>query len=203
MNARAMTPKPGTIRKKAPGTAAPLDPERWVAAHGEVLFRYARRRVDDDAAAEDLVQETLLAAWRGREAFDGRASERTWLVAILRRKIVDHLRDAAAGARAESRLARWVEERFTEAGKWRQGPARWPRDQDSRHALGAAIVACIERLPAETAELFLLREQHDVPAERVAEQTGLSPNALAARLFRARTALRDCLDRTWLGERRR
>ena len=68
------------------------DPERWVDEHGDCLYRYALVRVRVPEVAEDLVQETLLAALRSREKFGGRSSERSWLVGILKNKIVDYYR---------------------------------------------------------------------------------------------------------------
>src|SRR5438094_6238529 len=68
------------------------DPERWVDEHGDVLYRFALIRVRKPEVAEDLVQETLLAAVRGYEKFGGRSLERTWLCGILKNKIVDYFR---------------------------------------------------------------------------------------------------------------
>src|SRR5438093_12968628 len=70
----------------------PFDPSRWSDEPVDYLFRYAIFRLRDAAAAEDAVQETLLAAMQARERFDGRSSERTWLVGILKHKIIDHYR---------------------------------------------------------------------------------------------------------------
>src|SRR6266566_1981692 len=64
----------------------------WVDDHGECLYRYALVRVRKLEVAEDLVQETFLAAARGYEKFGGRSSERSWLVGILKNKIIDHFR---------------------------------------------------------------------------------------------------------------
>jgi RNA polymerase sigma-70 factor (ECF subfamily) len=66
-----------------------LHPEKWVQDHGDVLFRYALARLRNRTAAEEVVQETLLAALKGREQFKGQASERTWLVGILKHKLMD------------------------------------------------------------------------------------------------------------------
>ena len=71
--------------------ASSANPERWVDEHGD-LYRYALVRVRRTEVAEDLVQETLLAAVRSREKFGGRSSERSWLVGILKNKIVDYYR---------------------------------------------------------------------------------------------------------------
>src|SRR6516164_10428229 len=64
----------------------------WLTAHGDYLFNFAVGQLRDPAAAEDVVQETFLAALKARDRFSGRSSDRTWLVGILRHKIYDHLR---------------------------------------------------------------------------------------------------------------
>src|SRR5918994_3449140 len=74
------------------------DPERWLDDHGDYLFKYAVFRLRDDSAAEDAVQETFLAALKAYEKFEGRGSERTWLVGILKHKVVDHFRRAVREA---------------------------------------------------------------------------------------------------------
>ena len=105
-------------------------PESWVDEHGDVLFRFALLRVRNRSLAEALVQEALLAAFRSRRRYSGRASERTWLVQILRNKIVDHFRrrsrevpvsELAADPGQEERL-------YDERGHWREGPAPWSPD---------------------------------------------------------------------------
>lgn len=68
------------------------NPEVWVDAHGDALFRYALVRVRQREVVEDLVQETLLSAMRSREKFAGQSSERSWLFGILKRKISDYFR---------------------------------------------------------------------------------------------------------------
>ena len=72
--------------------AAKPDPLRWVDEHGDCLYRYALVRVRTPEVAEDLVQETLLVAVRSQDKFAGRSSQRSWLVGILKNKIVDHYR---------------------------------------------------------------------------------------------------------------
>ena len=67
-------------------------PETWVNEYGDFLYRFALSRVKDPSVAEDLVQETFLAALRARENFKGRSAGRTWLIAILKHKIVDYIR---------------------------------------------------------------------------------------------------------------
>src|SRR5262245_49328777 len=68
------------------------DPGKWLDDHGDYLYKYAVFRLRDNIAAEDAVQETFLAALKAYDKFEGRGSERTWLVGILKHKIVDHFR---------------------------------------------------------------------------------------------------------------
>ncbi len=103
------------------------DPQDWVEKHGDYLFRIALLRVRDDVVAEDVVQETLLAALQARGRFEGQSSERTWLVGILKHKIIDHFRKASREqARPEGDdIEREVNELFDEKGIGRisrQGP---------------------------------------------------------------------------------
>ena len=80
----------GNAAEKKPPTAA--TPDDWVEAHGDYLFNFAIGQLRDASVAEDLVQDTFLAAFKARDRFSGQSSERTWLVGILRHKICDHLR---------------------------------------------------------------------------------------------------------------
>ena len=79
----------------SPDSKSSLDPTDWLGEHGDYLYRYALTRVHDAAAAEDLLQETLLAAMRSYQAHEGRSSERTWLVGIMKHKVVDYFRRLA------------------------------------------------------------------------------------------------------------
>src|SRR5574341_585861 len=104
-------------RSIEPQTTAPED---WVEVHGEYLFNFAIGQVRDPSVAEDLVQDTLLAAFKARDRFSGRSSERTWLVGILRHKIFDHLRRACRerAVRADSAPKRDDGEAWDDAVLW-------------------------------------------------------------------------------------
>ncbi|MCP3905009.1 MAG: sigma-70 family RNA polymerase sigma factor [Planctomycetes bacterium] len=183
------------------------DPASWVDAHGDYLFRYALHRVHDIAVAEELVQETFLAALEAIASFDARSALRTWLTAILRHKIADHFR---ARAREDGpdlhRLADWIEELFDRRGVWRKKHGRWPAlpsGAPERAEFAAQIEECLTQLPSAVAELFVLYEQRGVPADRLAQEIGVTTNTLWVRLYRARVSLRECLQRHWFEERRR
>ena len=81
------------MSKNSSAIKTPIDnPENWVDEYGDYLYRYALSRVKDPIIAEDLVQETFLAALKARHNFQGRSTARTWMIAILKHKIVDYIR---------------------------------------------------------------------------------------------------------------
>jgi len=176
-------------------------PERWVDQHGEYLFRYAMHRGAGAAAAEDVVQETFLAALESRASFDGRSSFRTWLTSILRHKIADRLRKAGPEVDADVELIeQWAESLFNARGKWGHGPRRWarrPTSETERSELSSVLERCLGKIPAQIAEMFVLHEQHRVPGPRLAASLGISTENLWVRLYRARLALRECLEKNW------
>ncbi len=183
-----------------------LTPELWLEEHGDVLFRYALARVRDRHMAEDLVQETFVGALRAREGYGGRASERTWLVAILRHKIVDHLRkqgrkqplpveDGDSGEGFAGRI-------FDSVGHWRQGPKAW---LDPGKALEAkefweVYGECLKALPARQGEVYSLHATGEHSSDEVCKIFGITPSNLWVILHRARLRLRNCLEINWFGE---
>ncbi len=182
------------------------DPATWVDRHGDALFRFALLRVRNAERAEDLVQETFLAALHARASFSGHASERTWLIGILKRKAVDHLRrtsregsasdaDAVAGADAGF---------FTARGKWRLLPERWAGDPHralEEKEFWKAFGHCMANLPPRLADAFCLHEVEELDGREVCKVLDVSPTNLWTQLHRARLALRRCLEVHWFGRR--
>ena len=186
-------------------------PERWVDQHGDGLYRYALLRLRSPDLAADLVQETFLEALRANSAFQGRSAERTWLVGILRHKILDHFRRTGrervrAGAAATNGFA--VEPgggpAFDSRGHWKNGPASWrgepSRDMESRE-FWEIFGGCLAGLPPTLADAFFLRELVGLSALEVQDVLGITPANLWTRLHRARGLLRECLETRWLGRR--
>ncbi len=182
--------------------------ENWLAEHGDALFRYARMRVGKREVAEDLVQETFLAAIKSREPFRGAASVRTWLVSILRRKIVDHYRKvSAARARAGEEAASLGDSSgwFTADGLWQQAVADWPTPPEILEAreFWNVLEGCLAKLPRTLASAFVLRELEGIEASALQQELELSPGNLRVRMFRARQLLRKCLEKHWFEIERR
>lgn len=177
-------------------------PETWLERYGDRLYRYALARVGNSAMAEDLVQETLLAALEARQRYAGSARESTWLTGILKHKIIDALR---AGSRQISTdlsmdTAPDADSLFDQRGQWLVPVQRWADPDsafdDSRFL--ETLNQCIDGLPARSAEAFRLREIYDLDTETICEHLEISSaNNLWVVLSRARMKLRQCLTRRW------
>lgn len=180
-----------------------LEPELWVDRHGDVLYRFALLRLRSPELAENAVQETFLAALAARDSFSGRSSERTWLVGILKRKVVDHFRKAGREVPtddAEGAASDPGEELFDPKGRWRVPPARWgdrPGAELERAEFWAALSRCIQGLPERQARVFCLRELDELPGDEVCKVLGVSASNLWVLMHRARAGLRRCLELSW------
>lgn len=177
---------------------ASVDPNAWLDRHGDALYLYAFQRLRRREIAEELVQETLLAALRGYANFEGRSSERTWLVSIMRRKIIDHIRDKAGknpdsfGDPEGSGAGL-----FDRSGKWRSPPGDWPRDSvavTEKDEFWKAFDGCFGELSSPLAEAFCLCELENVSSQEACKVLGISTSNLWTRLHRARLLLRQCLE---------
>lgn len=198
-----------TARPLEPRTVepAPISPEEWVERHGDSLYREALARVGQREAAEDLVQEVLVAAWQAREGFRGRASEKTWLMRILRNKIADHYRRQRLKvdlADSEA-LAELEESQFRGGGfggvHWHKAnaPGRWanPRQSLEQAEFWRTIHECTAKLPEKVARVFLLREVGQWESEDICRELDVKQSHLFVLLHRARLALRRCLELNW------
>jgi RNA polymerase sigma-70 factor (ECF subfamily) len=183
------------------------DPKTWVEAHGNYLFRYALIRVRNETVAEDLVQETLLAAFQGRDRFSGQSAERSWLTGILKHKVLDHFRRQARERtdHPDDTMPEELEGRFDDLGLWKHepetGPTDWGADaagQMQRKEFMAALKQCISKLPTRYADAFVLREMEEAESDQVQKTLGVSPANFWVLLHRARMQLRLCLENNWL-----
>ncbi len=173
-----------------------LDPLHWLERHGDLLYRFALSRVGDQALAEDLVQETLLAAWKAREDYCGRSSESTWLVGILRHKIIDYYRKQ--GEISLDALGLDLDRWFDERGHWCRSPGVFfdPQRNYDVEQLRQVLQTCVSLLPPRFRHLFYLREVDGLSAEEIRKQLPVSStNNVWVMLSRMRFKLRQCLER--------
>ena len=183
------------------------DPEQWLDRHGDALYRYALLRLRDPELAEEIVQECLVSALASRASFAGRSAERTWLISILKRKLIDHLRrlrrERPSDDRDDLQSTDQVEAAvFDEKGLWKTSPSAWggdPRAHLEKREFWSVVRRCLQALPSSLAEAFLLREMDQVESREICEVLDLSPTNLWTRLHRARLSLRACLEVHWFG----
>ncbi|MEW6332155.1 MAG: sigma-70 family RNA polymerase sigma factor [Pseudomonadota bacterium] len=191
--------------------APPADtPEQWLTDHGDALYRYALARTRDKHQAEEAVQETLLAALESRASFRGGSSVRTWLIGILKHKLMDQFRrgmrevpldDSNNGEGLDDTA---IDNMFVPDGHWRVPPADWgdPEELLGRGQFLAILQRCLEALPKRLARLFLLREVMEEDTENICQELAITPTNLWTMLYRARMGLRQCLDRNRVGQTR-
>lgn len=187
-------------------SALPALAERWLSEHGDALYGYAMRRVRDAHAAEDLVQETLLAAIKTAGDFAGRSLERTWLVGILKHKLVDHLRRSIRQKPLSDMLSSADSDFFDERGNWKVRVSSWrgdPRTIAENAEFRRVLASCLSKLPPRTAHVFWLHEAESTDSADLCKELGISPTNLWTMLHRARVGLQRCLSVNWFesGER--
>lgn len=178
----------------------PAAAERWLADHGDSLYRYAVRRVRDPHAAEDLVQETLLAAMTSTRGWSALSAERTWLIGILRHKLVDHLRRSIREKPQTELQFDDESDIFDRNGRWRFPVSEWrgdPRETAENEEFRKVLASCLSGLPPRTAQVFLLHEAESMSSADLCKELGISPTNVWTLLHRARVRLRRCLSRNW------
>ena len=180
------------------------DPSRWVDEHGDCLYRYALVRVRTPEIAEDLVQDTLLVAIRSQNRFAGRSSERSWLVGILKNKIVDYYRRLGRETSFTDMefLRDEFAHKFVGEGFWNHdlGPHEWRPEADEvmhKTEFWQTMRDCLSKLPQRVADVFMLREMDDVSGKEICAMLRISESNLWVMLHRARMALRECLEMNW------
>lgn len=194
--------------ERTPSATRSTSPERWLDEHGDALYRYAFLRLRDRDAAEDLVQETLVAALGARKKFAGQSSERTWLIGILKHKIADHWRRVARTAPIEALPDAddpdELLERFFDPSNrnhWRVRPPAWsdPDGALEDKQFWRALADCIGALPPAQAQAFSLTEFDGLDGAETCKVLGVAPTNLWVMLHRARLRLRQCLENNWFG----
>lgn len=176
-----------------------LAPDKWLDNYGDMLFRFALLRVSDRTVAEDLVQTTLTGAFKNRESFKGSSKESTWLVGILKHKIMDHFRtknrnipfDPDDPIQAASIKKQSID------GKENQDPANFhgspSRVAETGEMMGL-MMKCLETLPPVLKSTFILRELENLESDVICKELDITPTNLWVSLHRARTKLRGCME---------
>ena len=171
--------------------------------HRGYLLRVARLQLRNDELAEDVVQDTLVAALQAAAGFSGKSSVKTWLTGILKHKIVDEIRRKKAAPSfatldEESRIDDF-DALFDETGHWENPPANWgsPEGALERREFFDILDFCLEQLPPNTARVFMMREVMGLESAEICKELAISATNLWVIMYRARMSLRECLEKNW------
>lgn len=178
-----------------------LNPDLWVDAYADYLFNYAVARVSDSEIAKDLVQETFFAGLKSAKNYKGDAAERTWLIAILKRKVIDHYRKINSN-KGKSEVRMSYNSNVDAEGDWLEEQVADPysllENSDlENEELGLAIQECIAKLPKKQALVFTKKTIQGISTEDICNELGINPSNLWVIIHRARTGLMECLNSNW------
>lgn len=181
-----------------------LEPKQWIDNYADYLFNYAVARVSNVDIAKDLVQETFFSGLKSAKNFEGKATERTWLVSILKRKIIDYYRKInSKKAQSEVRMdfyqegeneGQWIEDRVPQS--WQSQSDQLIENQELRHQLDD----CIDRLPEKYGMVFRLKTIQGFETEEICNELDITPSNLWVMVHRARTQLRRCMEDNWFNK---
>lgn len=178
-----------------------INPNKWIDLYADYLFNFTISRVSDSEIAKDLVQETFLAGLKSMKNFKGEASERTWLISILKRKIIDHYRRINSNkGKAEVRMTYnngsedegdWLEERVADPYD------RTAEDDIENTELNTAIHNCLNKLPEKQAQVFKMKTIQGFDTEVICNELNITASNLWVIIHRARTTMAACLKENW------
>lgn len=178
-----------------------LNPEKWVDNYADYLYNYTIVRVNDAIVAQDLISETFLAALKAQKNFKGEATERTWLISILKRKIIDHYRKKTSEkGKAEVHISY---QNPDSEGDWLEENALDPFDRTAEdlmenEELRFAILECMEGLDKRQADIFRMKTIDEFDTDVICKEFNITPSNLWVIIHRVRKSLMDCLEKNWL-----
>ena len=179
-----------------------MNPELWVEEYGDVLFRYAIKRVSNRSEAEDLVQETLIAALKARDNFRSQSTPKTWLIGILEHKVMDYYRKKGRELNVQDveEVCQVSDKLFDRKGMFRSPGNDWGENPEAlfeRKEFWGVLGECISNLPERLLPVFQLRMLQERNTDQVCEELGITSNNMWVMLHRARLRLKTCLDAKW------
>jgi RNA polymerase sigma-70 factor (ECF subfamily) len=171
------------------------------------LLRFALLQLRNEALAEDVVQEALIAVLEKPDRFGGQSSLRTYVTGILKYKIIDALRSSTRERPFETRddqsEADAIDALFAANGHTIDVPRQWgdPAAALEQQDFFRVLDICLEKLPEKTARIFMMREWLELDTDEICKELGITPSNAWVMLYRARLRLRECLDLNWFGNR--
>lgn len=185
----------------------PIDPHQWVDNYADYLYSYAFTRINDEEKARDLVQETFLAALEKIEKFEGRSSERTWLISILKNKVIDVYRKKSPGPgkSIEAQAASYDQESFfyAEDGHWQvtHQPQEFGIEQYDplvNKEFNLVLQRCMQKLPALWLSVFTMKHMDGLDTQTICSDLKVTASNFWVIIHRAKVHLRSCLQKNWI-----
>lgn len=193
-----------------PNTGNKLEPEKWIERYSDALFSYTFARINKREVAEDLVQETFLSALKGRESFLGNASEKTWLISILKRKVIDHYRKKSTQNELnifdkdakDDFMNHFFDKESAQGGHWAEGanPAEWKKDLQpgvESEEFNTILKSCLGKMPEKWSAVFVLKNMEDLDAEEICKELNITQSNYWVLMHRAKLQLRECMEKNW------
>ncbi|WP_298860615.1 sigma-70 family RNA polymerase sigma factor [uncultured Gimesia sp.] len=178
-----------------------LEPASWVEEHGDFLYRYAVSRMRNSESSEEVVQETFVAALKHIEQYQAKGTERAWLLGILKRKIIDFIRERTRTVSlSEEKIIDLPDTLFDQSGNWNkdiQSAGYTPLCSLERKDFWRILGGCLKKLPSRQADVFVLREMEDQGTATICSELEISASNLWVLLHRARLQLSNCMKMSW------
>lgn len=181
-----------------------LNPEKWVQNHSDYLYNYAVYKVSDEIVAQDLVQDTFIAGLKGKGSFKGNSAERTWLVSILKRKIIDHYRKSSVRKNTTNtdfslpfNADGVYQNHWSDEGE----PGKWNIDQSNdleKNEFQKALELCLSLLPPQWREVFHMKMMEECSSEEICKDLNITSSNLWVIIHRAKLKMRACIEKNWL-----
>lgn len=176
-----------------------INPELWVDKYADYLYNFTIVRVNDHEVAQDIIADTFLAALRSQKNFKGASTERTWLISILKRKIIDYYRKInSKKGKAEVRInykednqeGNWLEETVADT-------INTAEESIENKELGLVILECLDKLGEKQAAIFKMKTIEGVDTETICKEFNITPSNLWVIIHRARKTMAECLEKNW------
>ncbi len=183
-----------------------LNYKDWVDNYTDYLYTFAYYKVGSKEEAEDLVQETFMSAYKARETYNGMASEKTWLVAILKNKIIDYYRKPKVTDSFSTYLNQ-TERSFESSFFNQDNYGRWNEKINENYFSKAAdsylvskefqkfLTLCLEKMPAKLKAVFVSKYIEEEKSENICKEHNITPSNYWVIVFRSKTILRTCLEK--------
>lgn len=178
-----------------------LLPDQWIHNYADLLFAYAKPRVNDAQVAEDLVQETFLSAWKAKEGYKGEASEKSWLFTILKNKIIDHYRKKSKDLVQTGTETDATAVFFDQNDHWTKTdqPLNWSAAEHlNQQEFFTVFEKCKKKLQQLQQQVFVMKYMDDMDAATICKVLSITSSNYWVLIHRAKLGLRACLEKNWI-----